>query len=161
MGTKQLSYFSFIFTERAGNIFYLNLQAVGSLNFHKKNTHADKEKLDFQCEMCGFATYAKRYLQEHLRKVHRGEEPYKHICEHCGKRFLYPFDLKKHHVIISLLKKPNFNKFGWYHYHVMARGIPRPSFLKVLDLFSLLDSPRNRFYHSSDPRGPHHNSSRT
>lgn len=80
------------------------MQAVGSLNFHKKNTHADKEKLDFQCEMCGFATYAKRYLGAHLRKVHRGEEQYKHICEHCGKRFLYPFDLKKHHVIISLLK---------------------------------------------------------
>ena len=34
----------------------------------------------------------------------------------------------------------------------MARGIPRPSFLEVPDLFSLLDSPRNRFYHSSDPR---------
>ena len=36
----------------------------------------------------------------------------------------------------------------------MARGIPRPSFLEVPDLFLLLDSPRNRFYHSSDPRGP-------
>jgi hypothetical protein len=34
----------------------------------------------------------------------------------------------------------------------MARGIPRPSILEVPDLFSLLDSPRNRFYHSSDPR---------
>ena len=34
----------------------------------------------------------------------------------------------------------------------MARGIPRPSFLEVPDLFSLLDSPRNRFYHCSDPR---------
>ena len=34
----------------------------------------------------------------------------------------------------------------------MARGIPRPLFLEVPDLFSLLDSPRNRFYHSSDPR---------
>ena len=34
----------------------------------------------------------------------------------------------------------------------MARGITRPLFLKVLDLFSLLDSPRNRFYHSSDPQ---------
>ena len=34
----------------------------------------------------------------------------------------------------------------------MARGIPRPSFLEVLDLFSLLYSPKNRFYHSSDPR---------
>ena len=33
----------------------------------------------------------------------------------------------------------------------MARGIPRPSFLEVPDLFSLLDSPKNRFYHSSDP----------
>ena len=27
----------------------------------------------------------------------------------------------------------------------MARGIPRPSILEVPDLFSLLDSPRNRF----------------
>ena len=41
------------------------------------------------------------------------------------------------------------------------RGIPRPSFLEVPDLFSFLDSPRNRFYHSSDPRGPHQNSPRT
>ena len=43
----------------------------------------------------------------------------------------------------------------------MARGIPRPLFLEVLDLFSLLDSPRNRFYHSSDPRGPRQNFSWT
>ena len=42
-----------------------------------------------------------------------------------------------------------------------ARGIPRPSILEVPDLFSLLDSPRNRFYHSSGPRGPRQNSSRT
>ena len=34
----------------------------------------------------------------------------------------------------------------------MARGIPRPSILEVPELFSLLDSPRNRFYHSSAPR---------
>ena len=34
----------------------------------------------------------------------------------------------------------------------MARGIPRPSFLEVPYFFSLLDSPRNRFYHSSDPQ---------
>ena len=34
----------------------------------------------------------------------------------------------------------------------MARGIPRPSILEVPDLFSLLNSPRNRFYHSSTPR---------
>ena len=34
----------------------------------------------------------------------------------------------------------------------MARGIPRPSVLEVPDLFSLLDSPRNRFYNSSAPR---------
>ena len=43
----------------------------------------------------------------------------------------------------------------------MARGIPRPSFLEVPDLLSLLDSPRNRFYHSSNPRGPRQNSTRT
>ena len=82
------------------------LQRNHSLQFHKRNTHADKNKLDFQCEKCGFATYAKRYLQSHLRKVHRGNEKYKHICEHCGEGFLYPFDLNKHHVIISLLKNP-------------------------------------------------------
>ena len=43
----------------------------------------------------------------------------------------------------------------------MARGIPRPSILEVPDLFSLLDSPRNRFHHSSDPRVLDQNSSRT
>ena len=36
----------------------------------------------------------------------------------------------------------------------MARGVPRSSFPKVLDLFSLLDSPRNIFYPSLAPRGP-------
>ena len=30
----------------------------------------------------------------------------------------------------------------------MARGIPCPSILEVPDFFSLLDSPRNKFYHS-------------
>ena len=39
----------------------------------------------------------------------------------------------------------------WYNIG-MARGIPRPSILEVPDLFSLLDSPRNRFNHSSTPR---------
>ena len=34
----------------------------------------------------------------------------------------------------------------------MARGIPRPSILEVPDLFSLLDSPKNRFYNCSIPR---------
>ena len=34
----------------------------------------------------------------------------------------------------------------------MARGIPRPLVLEVPDLFLLLDSQRNRFYHSSAPR---------
>jgi hypothetical protein len=43
----------------------------------------------------------------------------------------------------------------------MARGIPRSSFPEVPDLFSLPDSPRNRFYHSSAPRGPRKNSPRT
>ena len=34
----------------------------------------------------------------------------------------------------------------------MARGIPHSSFLEVPDHFSLLDSQRNKFYHSSYPR---------
>ena len=37
-------------------------------------------------------------------------------------------------------------------YSRWQRGIPRPSILEVPDLFSPLDSSRNRFYHSSDPR---------
>jgi hypothetical protein len=36
----------------------------------------------------------------------------------------------------------------------LARGIPRPSILEVPDIFSLFDSPMNRSYHSSNPRGP-------
>ena len=39
----------------------------------------------------------------------------------------------------------------WYNIG-MARGIPRPSILEVPDFFSLLDSPRNKFYHSSAPQ---------
>ena len=54
--------------------------------------------------MCEYASYAKKYLNAHVIKVHRGKEHYKHICEHCGKKFLYPFDLKQHHVIISQVK---------------------------------------------------------
>ena len=46
----------------------------------------------------------------------------------------------------------NINKKILYINVGMARGIPRPSILEVPDLFSLLDSPRNRFYNSSAPR---------
>ena len=80
-----------------------NSQKVGDLTQHKK-LHVDKTKLDFKCDMCEYASYAKKYLNAHVIKVHRGKEHYKHICEHCGKKFLYPFDLKQHHVIISQLK---------------------------------------------------------
>ena len=62
----------------------------------------------------------------------------------------------------------NDKKPSWFHFHItgqlvvgMAQGIPRLSFLEVPDLFSLFDSQRNRFYHSSNPRGPRQNSSRT
>ena len=76
---------------------------MGDLTQHKK-LHVDKTKLDFKCDMCDYASYAKKYVNAHVIKVHRGKEHYKHICEHCGKKFLYPFDLKQHHVIISQLK---------------------------------------------------------
>ena len=53
-------------------------------------------------------------------------------------------------------KKPKNSQNGQLHqkYQIlgMARGIPRPSILEVPDLFSLLDSLRNKFYHSSAPR---------
>ena len=80
-------------------IFIFNLQAVGSLNYHKTNTHADKTVQDFKCGECDFKSYAKRYVLSHIRKVHRGLN-YKHVCEHCGDKFAYPSDLKSHTVII-------------------------------------------------------------
>ena len=46
----------------------------------------------------------------------------------------------------------SLNYFSTIFHLGMARGIPRPSILEVPDLFSLLDSPRNRFYNSSAPR---------
>ena len=75
------------------------MQAVGSLNYHKTNTHADKTVQDFKCGECDFKSYAKRYVLSHIRKVHRGLN-YKHVCEHCGDKFAYPSDLKSHTVII-------------------------------------------------------------
>ena len=83
---------------------FSNSQEVGTLNQHKKNFHVDKTKRDFKCDKCDYASYAKKYVNAHVIKVHRGKDNYKHICEHCGKKFLYPFDLKQHHVIISQLK---------------------------------------------------------
>ena len=68
--------------------------------------------------------------------------------------------------LISDIFRCNFNKplslSRYYAYQLgMAQGVPWSSFPEVLDLFSLPDSPRNRFYHSSAPRGPRQNSQRT
>ena len=51
--------------------------------------------------------------------------------------------------------------FSSRNVHPIRDGTRNSSILEVPDLFSLLDSPRNRFYHSSSPRGPRQNSSRT
>ena len=65
-----------------------------------------------------------------------------------------------HHLMSSLSDwKPFLSCFiiCWFFHHLtlgMAWGVPRSSFPKVLDLFSLLDSLRNIFYHSLAPRGP-------
>ena len=96
------------------------MQAVGSLNYHKTNTHADKTVQDFKCGECDFKSYAKRYVLSHIRKVHRGLN-YKHVCEHCGDKFAYPSDLKSHTVIIPseapkllnpAFKRPKLNIAG-------------------------------------------------
>ena len=89
------------------------MQAVGSLNYHKTNTHADKTVQDFKCGECDFKSYAKRYVLSHIRKVHRGLN-YKHVCEHCGDKFAYPSDLKSHTVIISL--DPYYNTIAMVHF---------------------------------------------
>ena len=93
----------------SSNYFFLsNLQDVGTLNEHKKRFHVDKTKRDFKCDKCDYASYAKKYVNAHVLKVHRGKEHYKHICEHCGKKFLYPFDLKQHHVCNHFIIKTNW-----------------------------------------------------
>ena len=72
------------------------LQEVDQLKLHKKTVHVDKTKLDFKCEKCDFASYAKRYVMAHFQKVHVKPPELKHVCEYCGKRFLYPSHLKTH-----------------------------------------------------------------
>ena len=90
------------------NIFLFYLQELKQLKWHKKAAHVDKTKLDFKCEKCDFASYAKRYVLLHFRKVHCDPKYPNKVCEYCGKKFLFPVQLKKHHevhhVIISLLR---------------------------------------------------------
>ena len=78
------------------NIFFSYLQEVDLLKLHKKTVHVDKTKLDFKCEKCDFASYAKGYVLAHFQKVHVKPPELKHVCECCGKRFLYPSHLKSH-----------------------------------------------------------------
>ena len=49
---------------------------------------------------------------------------------------------------IYYMKMMSYNLFRL----AMAQGIPLSLFFEVLDLFSLPNFPRNRFYHSSAPR---------
>ena len=35
---------------------------------------------------------------------HSDKTENKHVCEYCGEKFLYPYLLEAHHVIIPLLK---------------------------------------------------------
>merc|ERR1740129_68030 len=74
-----------------------------SLTLHKR-THVDKSKLDFQCHMCEYASYSKRNLRGHIQLKHSDKTKYKHVCEYCGEKFLYPHLLDAHHVIILVLE---------------------------------------------------------
>ena len=84
--------------------FFFHSQGNDPLQYHKKSVHVDKTKLDFKCEKCDFASYARRYVLEHVKKVHCAPAELKQVCEHCGEKFLYLSQLKVHYVIISLLK---------------------------------------------------------
>ena len=85
-------------------VFSLIFQKHFSLTLHKR-THVDKSKLDFQCHMCEYASYSKRNLRGHIQLKHSDKTKYKHVCEYCGEKFLYPHLLEAHHVIIPLLFK--------------------------------------------------------
>ena len=80
-------------------IQFLLFQEVFYLNHHKATVHIDKTKKDFKCEICDYTSYAKRYIIAHKAKAHRER---KHMCDQCGLKFIYPWDLRKHTVIIPL-----------------------------------------------------------
>ena len=73
------------------------LQEVDQLKLHKKTVHVDKTKLDFKCEKCDFASYAKRYVLLHFRKEHCDPKYPLHVCEYCGKKFRVPTPYKLTH----------------------------------------------------------------
>ena len=77
----------------------ISFQEVFYLNHHKTTVHIDKTKKDFKCEICDYTSYAKRYIIAHKAKAHRER---KHMCDQCGLKFIYPWDLRKHTVIIPL-----------------------------------------------------------
>ena len=85
-------------------VFSLIFQKFFSLTLHKR-THVDKSKLDFQCHVCEYASYSKKNLRGHIQLKHSDKTKYKHVCEYCGEKFLYPHLLEAHHVIIPLLFK--------------------------------------------------------
>ena len=84
--------------------YFLNyfFQRCINLTVHKR-IHGDKTKLDFQCHVCEYASYSKKNLREHIKMKHSDKTENKHVCEYCGEKFLYPYLLEAHHVIIPLL----------------------------------------------------------
>ena len=64
--------------------------------------------------------------------------------------------------LLSGMRQTDHNTVWWLNWlPQLGMTVPCSLFLEVRGLFSLPDSPRNIFYHSSSPRGPLQNSSRT
>lgn len=60
---------------------------------HRKTVHVNKDERRYKCDQCDFTTYHYKYLRDHNAMTHREK---KHICEKCGTKFAYPFQLQKH-----------------------------------------------------------------
>ena len=111
------------------------MKTATSLRIHKQNYHEEKEKV--VCDLCGYVgtkyrlsrhvkefhtkdkkcPYCERYfgkkdsLENHLDNVHPGTSEVQHICQECGKGFMFRNSLTRHfhfkHRLVDGKKAPD------------------------------------------------------
>ena len=89
---------------------------------HKRTHEKDENKDKFQCDECDFKTYLKKNLTNHITRHHRDKNI---VCEDCGKRFVYNYQLRDH--ICTNSKEPGIKtsqqvpcpKCGYLHNSVI------------------------------------------
>ena len=63
---------------------------------HIKREHGrfNYSETALNCDKCNYSTNLKSHLKRHIRVSHLKEK--RHVCQHCDKRFEFPFALKDH-----------------------------------------------------------------